>query len=105
MSSNLLRIPLLRHGLADANAGRVQRGWSQAAPTAIGPKQAADLARHVARWTPRVETLISSDLARAMQTAEPIAHACNLPVHPDRAWRERGLGELEGKHVGERETW
>ncbi len=105
MPKRLFHILLLRHGLTDANAGGVLQGWSQTPLNAIGRRQAADLARHVARWTPPVDALISSDLTRAMQTAEPIAQACNLPIIEDCAWRERGLGELEGRHVGERETW
>ena len=54
---------------------------------------------------PPIDVLISSDLARAAQTAEPIAAACNLTVRHDAAWRERYLGSFQGKTVGERGIW
>jgi probable phosphoglycerate mutase len=52
-----------------------------------------------------VTALVSSDLRRAAQTAEPISAACGLAISYDPAWRERGFGQFEGRHVGERETW
>jgi probable phosphoglycerate mutase len=49
-----------------------------------------------------VEVLVSSDLPRALQTAEPIGAALGLRVHQDAAWRERYYGSLEGKNADER---
>jgi broad specificity phosphatase PhoE len=40
--------------------------------------------------------IYSSDLARAMQTAEPLAALTGLVVNPTRAFRERSVGVMEG---------
>jgi broad specificity phosphatase PhoE len=96
---------LLRHGQTDANATGVLQGHRPTPLNALGREQAKRLAARVAAHRPRAVALISSDLARAAQTAAPIAAACGLPVVFDPRWRERGFGQLEGKTVGERETW
>jgi broad specificity phosphatase PhoE len=96
---------LLRHGETDANATGVLQGHQQNPLNARGLQQAQRLAARVARHRPRVTKLISSDLRRAVQTAEPVAAACGLAPTFDRAWRERGFGDLEGHTVGERDTW
>ena len=40
---------------------------------------------------------MSSDLLRARATAETIAERLGVPVRVEPAWREQGLGTLEGK--------
>jgi probable phosphoglycerate mutase len=72
---------------------------------AIGVEQAKRLARRLGEWRPRIDALISSDLLRAAQTAEPAAQACGLPITWNAAWRERGFGELEGKTIGQKAIW
>src|SRR5690606_35660958 len=94
-----------RHGITDANAGGVIQGHQPTPLSETGRAQAARLADRLRLWRPKIDLLISSDLRRARQTAEPIALALDLPILTDRTWRERGMGELEGKTVGERETW
>ena len=96
---------LLRHGQTDANATGVLQGHQPTPLNALGRRQAARLAERVARHRPGVTGVVSSDLLRAAQTAEAVAAACALSPVFDPAWRERGFGELEGKTVGERETW
>jgi 2,3-bisphosphoglycerate-dependent phosphoglycerate mutase len=96
---------LLRHGQTDANATGVLQGHQPTPLNALGLLQAQRLAQRVARHLPRVTALISSDLRRAVQTADAISAACGLAPILDPAWRERGFGEFEGKHVGERDTW
>src|SRR4051812_17967585 len=105
MHTQPLTILLLRHGQTDANATGVIQGHGPNPLNALGVEQARRLAARVRPVEPRPEVLVSSDLPRAMRTAEPVSAALGLPVHPDRAWRERGLGELEGQKIGEHETW
>lgn len=100
-----IHVLLLRHGLTDANATGTIQGHSPTPLNATGHRQAALLARAVAAWRPRVEALVSSDLRRAAQTAEPVATSCGLDVVYNPAWRERGLGEMEGKTFADREIW
>lgn len=105
--NNVLHVLLLRHGQTDSNAGGMIQGHLPVPLNDLGRRQAELLATRIADWRPRVEAIVSSDLARAAQTAEPIARACGLEdrVTLDPAWRERGLGEMEGKIVGDREIW
>jgi probable phosphoglycerate mutase len=98
-------ILLLRHGQTDANAGGVLQGHQPTPLNSLGRRQAGLLAARIGAFVPRPDVLVSSDLPRAAQTAEPIAAALKLPVVTDAAWRERGFGEFEGKTVGEREIW
>lgn len=96
---------LLRHGQTDANAAGVLQGHQPTPLNELGLVQAHRLAERVARHVPKVTALISSDLRRAVQTTRAVSAACGLaPVYDD-AWRERGFGSFEGKHVGERDTW
>jgi broad specificity phosphatase PhoE len=96
---------LLRHGQTDANATGVLQGHQPTPLNDLGLLQAQRLAERVARHVPRVTALVSSDLRRAVQTTEAVSAACGFPPRFDRAWRERGFGTFEGKHVGERDTW
>src|SRR5687767_15143032 len=96
---------LLRHGQTDSNAGGILQGHLPTPLNTVGLRQAKRLADRMKRHVPTVTALVSSDLPRAAQTAAPIAAACGLPVFFDPAWRERGFGEFEGRHVGERDTW
>jgi broad specificity phosphatase PhoE len=54
----------------------------------------------------RMDAVYSSDLARAVDTARPIADARGLPVVIDAAFREIDQGEWEGLHVDAiKERW
>ena len=96
---------LLRHGQTDANATGVLQGHQPTPLNELGLIQAQRLADRVARHIPKVTALVSSDLRRAVQTAEAVSAACGFAPTYDNAWRERGFGTFEGKHVGERDTW
>ena len=96
---------LLRHGQTDANATGVLQGHQPTPLNDLGRRQARALARRIASRRPPISALVSSDLRRAAETAEIVSAACGLTPVFDRGWRERGFGELEGRTVGERETW
>jgi probable phosphoglycerate mutase len=103
--NDALDILLLRHGQTDANASNVVQGHQPTPLNAIGQEQAMKLARRLAAWTPKIQIVISSDLPRAVQTAEPIAAALDVPVVINAAWRERHFGEMEGKTVEPHQVW
>lgn len=98
-------ILLLRHGQTDANANGRLQGHQPTPLNLAGIRQANLLAARLAAHSPPVGVLISSDLARAAETAAPIASACGLSLIIDPVWRERSFGLLEGKPVGERRLW
>jgi probable phosphoglycerate mutase len=69
--------------------------------TELGHAQAAAAAAELAGWQPGA--LVSSDLDRAVQTAEHCARATGLPLSTTPALREQGYGVLEGRPS--RELW
>ena len=51
-----------------------------------------------------IDALYSSDLARALQTAEPLARACGRPIVTDPGLRERCFGVFQGLTFAEVEA-
>ncbi|MEJ3652710.1 histidine phosphatase family protein [Actinomycetes bacterium KLBMP 9759] len=100
----LRRLVLLRHGQTDYNvAGRMQ-GHIDSMLTDSGRTQAAAVAPEIARLAP--DRIISSDLKRAVDTADVVAAATALPVKLDARLRETHLGEWQGRTVADIErTW
>jgi 2,3-bisphosphoglycerate-dependent phosphoglycerate mutase/probable phosphoglycerate mutase len=96
---SLHRLVLLRHGQTDYNvAGRMQ-GHLDSMLTETGVEQAGSVAPEIARLAP--DRLISSDLRRAVDTADLVAAACGRPVKLDARLRETHLGEWQGRTVAE----
>jgi len=84
---------LIRHGETALNAARVL----QPADTPLGPlglRQAEAIARRIAGLG--IAAIVSSDQRRALQTAEAIAAATDLPVATDALLQERNFGALRG---------
>jgi broad specificity phosphatase PhoE len=88
-----MSILLVRHGETLLNASRTL----QPADTPLGPRGLAQ-AQAVARRlnSSKVAAIISSDLPRAVQTAEAIAAACGLPILLEPLLQERNFGDLRG---------
>jgi glucosyl-3-phosphoglycerate phosphatase len=96
---SLRRLVLLRHGQTDYNlAGRMQ-GHLDSQLTDTGRAQAVTVAPEIARMAP--DLLISSDLRRAIDTADIVGAATGLPVKLDPRLRETHLGEWQGRTVEE----
>jgi broad specificity phosphatase PhoE len=89
-----MRVLLLRHGRTAWNAERRFQGQSDPPLDDVGRAQAYEAAALVAALAP--ELLVSSDAARALQTAAPIADLTGLDVLADARLRERSLGHWEG---------
>jgi probable phosphoglycerate mutase len=88
------RVLLLRHGRTAWNAQRRFQGQADPPLDDVGRTQAYEVATLVAALRPGL--LVSSDSARAIQTAEIVGEVAGLPVVPDARLRERGLGHWEG---------
>jgi glucosyl-3-phosphoglycerate phosphatase len=98
----LFRLVLLRHGQTDFNvAGRMQ-GHLDSVLTETGLSQVVHAAPEVARFAP--DRLVSSDLRRAVDTADVIGAACSVPVKVDARLRETHLGKWQGLTVPEIEA-
>jgi probable phosphoglycerate mutase len=84
---------LIRHGETPLNVARVL----QPADTPLserGLAQARALAERLAQQPPAA--LLSSDLPRALQTAQAIGRACGLAVQATPLLQERNFGDLRG---------
>ena len=85
---------VVRHGETAWNAeGRIQ-GHLDSPLNEEGLAQAVLLADRLARQ--RFSRLYSSDLGRALQTAQPISDKSGRVVHADARLRERNLGIFQG---------
>jgi len=100
-----MHVILLRHGQTDENARGILQGQSQTALNASGLEQAQLLAARLRTYEPRAEALVTSDLARARQTADAVAAALGIDYVERPAWRERGFGPFEGRTIGEADVW
>ncbi|XP_021274774.1 phosphoglycerate mutase-like protein 4 [Herrania umbratica] len=89
-------IVVLRHGETEWNAdGRIQ-GHLDVELNEAGRQQAASVADRLSK-EPKLSAVYSSDLKRALVTAETIAATCGgLEVIIDQDLRERNLGDLQG---------
>lgn len=88
------RVVLLRHGRTSWNAQRRFQGQADPPLDEVGRAQAYEVAELIAALRPGV--LVSSDAARAMQTAEIVGEVARRHVVADARLRERGLGHWEG---------
>ncbi|WP_375484469.1 histidine phosphatase family protein [uncultured Jatrophihabitans sp.] len=85
---------LLRHGRTAWNAQRRFQGQADPPLDDTGRAQAYEVGALMAAVRP--DLLVTSDLARAEQTAEIVAAATGLDAITDARLRERGLGHWEG---------
>ena len=93
---------LIRHGETEWNtAGRIQ-GFRDIALSERGLRQAQVLARHLEGQV--LDAVYSSDLTRAMQTAEPLARQRGVTLRIDPRLKERGFGLFEGHTYAEAEA-
>jgi broad specificity phosphatase PhoE len=88
------RILLVRHGQSLGNAERRFGGHTPTPLSELGVTQAEATARVLAREG--VTAIYSSDLLRAVQTAEPLAREAGLEINRTSALRERSVGRMEG---------
>ena len=84
------RLCLVRHGETAWNAEHRVQGQLDVPLNATGLAQAQAIARALSRE--KFDALYSSDLARALQTAQPLAALLGLPIVRDRSLRERHYG-------------
>jgi broad specificity phosphatase PhoE len=91
------RFCLVRHGQTDWNSEGRYQGQSNVPLNEIGRAQAVTLARQL--MDSSFAAIYSSDLQRAVETAEIIAAALHLPVMLEPRLREINQGEWEGQLV------
>jgi probable phosphoglycerate mutase len=92
---------LVRHGETSANVDGIWHGSLDTALTARGRSQAERVAEHLARTRADASALYASPLARARDTASPIARRLGLAPRYEDDLREYDLGAWEGKSYAE----
>lgn len=98
------RILLIRHGVTDFTAeGRLDgRGGADPSLNADGREQAAGAGRATAYLLDgRPARLVTSSLARAIETGAAVAEAVGLVPEVDPAWDEQDFGDWDGARVGD----
>ncbi|TAN11783.1 MAG: histidine phosphatase family protein [Burkholderiaceae bacterium] len=90
------RLLLIRHGETDWNAANRIQGQLDIPLNARGREQARLLAEALAERDP-IDHIYSSDLARALQTAQAIGTRLQSPITPMAVLRERAFGAFEGR--------
>lgn len=93
------RLILVRHGDTELNSAERYWGSTDVRLSGAGLRQAERLRDRLA--TERIDAIYSSDLKRAMVTAETIASRHHLEVITCVELREMNFGELEGLNFSE----
>jgi len=88
------KLYLVRHGQSAGNAEGRFGGHSPTPLSELGLHQAQLTAEALAREG--INAIYSSDLLRAVQTAEPLSKLTGVPITRTEAFRERNVGVLEG---------
>jgi broad specificity phosphatase PhoE len=88
------RLYIWRHGRTLWNAEHRVQGQTDVELDETGHAQAKAAAVHLARHRP--DAIVSSDLRRAVQTAEHLAEHTGLPITLDPRLRERYFGVWQG---------
>jgi 2,3-bisphosphoglycerate-dependent phosphoglycerate mutase len=95
----LTRVTLVRHGRTAWNAATRIQGHADIELDAVGLLQARRTAG--ALGDDDIRVVYTSDLARARETARPLAEALRVPLILDTGLRERHFGAFEGKTIAE----
>lgn len=88
------RLYLIRHGQSAGNAEGRFGGHSPTPLSPLGIQQAEMTAQSLSKE--KIRAIYSSDLLRAIQTAEPLAKLLNLEIITTSDFRERNVGVLQG---------
>jgi probable phosphoglycerate mutase len=92
---------LIRHGQSAGNAEGRFGGHSATPLSSLGLYQANITANALLKE--RITVIYSSDLQRAVQTAQPLSELTGLPLNKTNIFRERNIGVLEGLTFDEAE--
>lgn len=91
---SVANVILWRHGQTDYNAAGRLQGQIDIPLNATGIAQATEAAKVLARTEP--SAIVTSDLSRAVDTAEALANLLKVDVVIDERLRERSFGDWEG---------
>jgi len=87
-----MNLYLVRHGQSEGNVGKWHTGWQQCSLTEQGFEDARQVGEKLKGMT--FDRIYSSDLIRAIQTAQTAIPGCEPVISP--LLRERSVGSLMG---------
>lgn len=90
-----MKLYLIRHGQSHVNLDTWTGGNRDTALTDLGRNQARALGAWLPSELPVVDALYSSTMARAMETAQYVANAYDIPILPDERIREIGNNRMD----------
>ncbi len=93
-----MKIYFTRHGETEWNSKNIICGVTDIDLSEKGRQQAAELARKISGSFCDIDTIITSPMKRAADTAEYIAKALGITAVTDSRLREWDYGSYEGKH-------
>lgn len=93
----MTRLFLVRHGETFDNERKIMQGQTQGELNAAGKAQAEALSRQLRGE--HFDAVVSSDLNRAIQTAEIIARPHGMTVTTTPLLRERDWGDFTGRYI------
>lgn len=88
---------LIRHGETDWNVEQRLQGWRDIALNQRGKQQAQSIGTFLKAQNIEFDAVLSSDLQRAVQTAQIIFTESKTPLIQDPQLRERNYGIYEGE--------
>jgi broad specificity phosphatase PhoE len=95
----MLELVYETHSMTTDNEAGIATGWNEGELSEVGRGFARALGER--RREDGVAAVFSSDLRRAVETAEIAFADSTIPVHQDRRLRECNYGELNGRPVTE----
>ena len=98
-----MRTVWVRHGQSEYNAKNLATGWHDPELTQLGVEQAFKTARILAQRYTMIDSIHTSDLRRAVQTASIILQSSPwfVKTEIDSRLRERDYGDWSGKNKDE----
>jgi len=107
----MIQMMMVRHGQTDGNIQGLYQGRTDVDLNKVGREQAAKLAQRLS--SEKIDCIYSSNLKRAVQTAEAVARPHGMAVILRQDIREIDVGDLEGmtvdeierKYGSQRELW
>ena len=94
-------IYIVRHGQTEENLQRILQGHMPGTLTDMGKEQVAKTAERLAQMNVNFKCIVSSDLKRAVDSANIIADRLNLPIVTMEILRERDWGKFTGMSIAE----
>jgi len=93
------RLLLVRHGQSVGNVAQILQGQDNGLLTDLGREQAAQVAERLK--DEHIDAFIASDLTRAVETCEIIAHPHGMSITTTPLLRERDWGDFTGESIPE----